>query len=86
MLPQAIEDNVQKGTITYSLTQSVGGVSTTTTHTKQFNFHGKGLVNWEMNKNITYTLTINPHTNKILFAPAVSDWGTATGDAQITVE
>ena len=73
VLPQAI-NNVQKGTITYSLTQSVGGVSTTTTHTKPFNFYGKGLDNWEMNKNITYTLTITPHTNKILFAPAVTDW------------
>lgn len=83
VLPQAIENNVQKGTITYSLTQSVGGVSTTTNHNKPFNFHGKGLDNWEMNKNITYTLTIVPHTNKILFAPAVSDWETATGGAQI---
>lgn len=83
VLPQAIEDNVQKGTIIYSLTQSVGGVTTTKTHTKQFNFSGKGLDNWEMNKNITYTLTIVPHTNKILFAPAVTDWVTATGGAQI---
>lgn len=83
VLPQAIVNNVQKGTITYSLTQSVGGVSTTTNHTKPFNFHGKGLENWEMNKNITYTLTIVPHTNKILFAPAVTDWATATGGAQI---
>lgn len=83
VLPQAIEDNVQKGTIIYSLTQTVGGVSTTTDHTKPFNFHGKGLENWEMNKNITYTLTIVPHTNKILFAPAVSDWVTVTGGAQI---
>ena len=83
VLPQAIVNNVQKGTITYSLTQSVGGVSTTTNHTKPFNFHGKGLDNWEMNKNITYTLTIVPHTNKILFAPAVTDWATATGGAQI---
>ena len=83
VLPQAIVNDVQKGTITYSLTQSVGGVSTTTNHTKPFNFHGKGLENWEMNKNITYTLTIVPHTNKILFAPAVTDWATATGGAQI---
>ena len=83
VLPQAIVNDGQKGTITYSLTQSVGGVSTTKTHTKQFNFYGKGLDNWEMNKNITYTLTIVPHTNKILFAPAVTDWVTATGGAQI---
>ena len=84
VLPQTIEDNVQKGTITYSLTQSVGGVSTTTNHTKSFNFYGKLLDDWEMNKNITYTLTIVPHTNKILFAPAVTDWATdATGGAQI---
>ncbi len=74
VLPQTIVNNGQKGTITYSLTQSVGGVSTTTTHTKPFNFYGKGLDNWEMNKNITYTLTITPKTNKILFAPAVTDW------------
>lgn len=83
VLPQTIEDNVQKGTITYSLTQSVGGVSTTTNHTKSFNFYGKLLDNWEMNKNITYTLTIVPQTNKILFAPAVSDWVNETGGAQI---
>lgn len=83
VLPQTIEDNVQKGTITYSLTQSVGGVTTTTDHTKSFNFYGKLLDNWEMNKNITYTLTIVPHTNKILFAPAVTDWATATGGALI---
>ena len=74
VLPQAIEDNVQKGTITYSLTQSVGGVTTTTNHTKSFNFYGKLLDNWEMNKNITYTLTITPKTNTILFAPAVTEW------------
>lgn len=85
VLPQTIVNNGQKGTITYSLTQSVGGVTTTTTHTKSFNFYGQGLDNWEMNKNITYTLTIVPHTNKILFAPAVSDWETATGGGQITV-
>ena len=83
VLPQAIVNDGQKGTITYSLTQTVGGVSTTTNHTKPFNFYGKGLDNWEMNKNITYTLTIVPQTNKILFAPAVSDWATATGGAQI---
>lgn len=86
VLPQTIEDNVQKGTITYSLTQTVGGVSTTTPHTKSFNFYGKLLDNWEMNKNITYTLTIVPHTNKILFAPAVTDWATATGGGQIAVD
>ena len=79
VLPQTIVDNGQKGTITYSLTQSVGGVSTTTTHTKTFNFYGKGLDNWEMNKNITYTLTITPRTNKILFAPAVTDWTDNSG-------
>ena len=83
VLPQAIEDNVQKCTIIYSLTQSVGGVTTTTDHTKSFNFYGKGLKNWEMNKNITYTLTITPKTNTILFAPAVSDWETATDGALI---
>ena len=83
VLPQAIVNDVQKGTIIYSLTQSVGGVSTTTDHIKSFNFYGKLLDNWEMNKNITYTLTIVPHTNKILFAPAVTDWVTATGGAQI---
>lgn len=84
VLPQAIEDNVQKCTITYSLTQSVGGVSTTTNHTKKFNFYGKGLEYWEMNKNITYTLTITPKTNKILFAPAVTDW--TDNDGSIVVQ
>ena len=86
VLPQAIVNNGQKCTITYSLTQSVvGGVSTTTTHTKSFYFYGKGLENWEMNKNITYTLTITPRTNKILFAPAVTDW-TNDGSGSIVVQ
>lgn len=84
VLPQEMEDGVQTCAITYSLTQKAGGISTTNTYTKTFDFYDSTLKTWEMNKNITYTLTIVPHTNKILFAPAVSEWVDA--DGSITVQ
>lgn len=34
---------------------------------------------WQMNKNITYTLSFNPVGEMILFAPAVEEWVTASG-------
>ena len=37
------------------------------------------LANWQMNKNITYTLKFNPVGEMILFAPAVEDWLSASG-------
>lgn len=76
VLPQALEAGKQKFTIVYDLTQSVDGVTTTKEETKTCDFYvpTAPLKNWEMNKNITYTLTIQPQANVILFAPAVENW------------
>lgn len=37
------------------------------------------LEHWQMNKDITYTLSFNPKGEMILFAPAVKEWEPATG-------
>lgn len=37
------------------------------------------LQHWQMNKDITYTLSFNPKGEMILFAPAVKEWDPATG-------
>lgn len=76
VLPQALEADKQKFTIVYDLTQKVDGVTTTKEVTKTCYFYADAapLKNWEMNKNITYTLTIQPQANVILFAPAVENW------------
>lgn len=35
---------------------------------------------WQMNKKITYTVTVNPEGAEIYFDPAVADWGEASGE------
>lgn len=41
------------------------------------------LEHWQMNKDITYTLSFNPKGEMILFAPAVQEWVTATGGVTV---
>lgn len=35
---------------------------------------------WQMNKKITYTVTVDPEGAEIYFDPAVADWGEASGE------
>lgn len=35
---------------------------------------------WQMNKKITYTVTVDPEGAQIYFDPAVADWGAASGE------
>lgn len=35
---------------------------------------------WQMNKKITYTVTVDPEGSQIYFDPAVADWGEASGE------
>lgn len=41
---------------------------------------------WQMNKKITYTVTVNPEGAEIYFDPAVADWGEASGERTYSPE
>ena len=48
-------------------------------YAEEFDLYNSTFAYWQMNKNITYTLSFNPTGEMILFAPAVEEWGTASG-------
>ena len=80
VMPQALQNAVVL-TITYTVSAKHDGVTYSTetiTVTKQLN-QVTGLADWEMNKNITYTVKIDPVAEKITFDPAVVDWVAQSG-------
>ena len=84
VLPQILADDVTVKVV-YTVTQKQDG---TTISVKQYNpdaikLNTMGLTSWEMNKNITYTISITAKSNQIFFDPAVEDWAPATGATTI---
>lgn len=81
ILPQALVANQQSITIDYSVkTTAPGSQSATTDYTKTVHFvNYHSVTAWEMGKNITYTIQIDPEGDVIHFAPAVVDWVNING-------
>ncbi len=92
VLPQTLEAAQQIVTVDYDivqyqmidtdgdpLTPSVKTFVSQKNYTTPKNLSDGALNHWQMNKNITYTLSFNPIGEMILFAPAVEAWGTASG-------
>lgn len=84
VLPQTLTDNVTLS-VKYTVTQKSDGdfVSVRTYTPDPIKVNTMGLTKWEMNKNITYTITISVANNQILFAPAVAEWEAASGNVAI---
>ena len=82
ILPQALAVGAQSITIEYSITTTApGGQSATVLQepvTKEF-VEFPAVPAWEMGKNITYTIDIDPAGDEIHFAPAVVDWENVDG-------
>lgn len=84
VLPQVLSDDVTLS-VKYTVTQKSDGafVSKKTYTPDPIKVNTMGLAKWEMNKNITYTITISVANNQILFAPAVAEWEAASGNVAI---
>lgn len=87
VLPQELEDEVTVS-VTYTVTQKHNG---TTIGVKQYTpdpikVNDMGLDSWEMNKNITYTISISAKRNQIFFAPAVENWTDDADGNGITIQ
>lgn len=80
VLPQTLETGKQTITVDYTVIQKQGTTEISRKHYEPVtvDLNTLGLAKWEMNKNITYTISISKESAQILFAPAVEDW---TGDA-----
>ena len=86
VLPQTLVAGKQTVTVSYTIDQirkSDSTVISSKDYTPTLNLYSNTLEHWKMNKNITYTLSFNPKGEMILFAPAVEDWGTATGSVVV---
>lgn len=86
VLPQTLTDDVTVS-VTYTVTQKQNG---TPISVKQYTpaaikLNTMGLESWEMNKNITYTISISAQSNQILFAPAVENWENVA-DVEVTIQ
>ena len=76
VLPQTLEDGKQTITVDYTVIQKQ---NTTEISRKNYDpvtvdLNTLGLTSWEMNKNITYTISISKESAQILFAPSVEEW------------
>jgi len=81
ILPQSLYTDQQQITIVYQITTTEpdgdvveGSDITRTVHFKNY----PSVAAWEMGKNITYTIEIDPAGDIIHFAPAVVDWEAAS--------
>ena len=80
VLPQTFVAGKQTIAVDYTVTQyqTIAGVKTkvgTKNYTPApFDLEGLTLDSWEMNKNITYTISLSSIGTQILFAPAVEEW------------
>lgn len=86
VMPQAFIDGAQTLTIVYEVTTTTpGGHTGTKEHTTTIDFYDftNDVKAWEMGKNITYTLQVDPEGNVIQFAPAVVDWVSIDGTIDI---
>ena len=84
VLPQTLVTGDQKITVDYTVTQyqTIGGTKTKISeqnYTPTLDLYSAVLPHWEMNKNITYTISLSSIGTQILFAPAVEEWEAASG-------
>ncbi len=81
ILPQTLEADNQKVKVYYNVkvTKQDDTEVDNDDYEEEFDLYTDALKHWQMNKIITYTLSFNPVGEMILFAPAVEDWGTASG-------
>ncbi|MBR5131612.1 MAG: fimbrillin family protein [Alistipes sp.] len=84
VLPQILADDVTVEVV-YTVTQKQDGtiISVKEYTPAAIKLNTMGLTSWEMNKNITYTISIIAKSNQIFFDPAVEEWATATGATTI---
>ena len=86
VLPQDLVDGVQKIQVVYDIeTTAPGGQTGVTSYTaiKDLTLASTSVTAWEMGKNITYTIEIDPAGDEIHFAPAVVDWENVNGVVSI---
>lgn len=90
MLPQILEDNTQKITISYTVeTDYLGNPTqpnTTETYSETFDLKKvTAITQWAMNKNITYNISIDPSEtlNPIEFTVNEEEWGVGSGSEDI---
>ena len=86
VMPQTLATGGQTVTVVYTVDQ-IRKLDSAVISSKDYNptldLYSTTLEHWQMNKDITYTLSFNPKGEMILFAPAVEDWGTATGSVVV---
>lgn len=82
VMPQQLIDNQQKITINYTIvTTAPNGQVGTKSDEKVVYFNNYTTVdNWELGKNIIYTIVIDPKGDEIHFAPKVIDWEDVNGE------
>ena len=92
VLPQTLTAGDQEITVNYTVTQyqtiTIAGTPTKTkiseqTYEPTLDLRSDLLPSWQMNKNITYTISLSSIGTQILFAPAVEDWVDADGSVTI---
>lgn len=88
VLPQTFTVGEQSFTVNYTVENKVGETgtwSTPTEFTKTIGFTERAVMvsAWEMGKNITYTILIDPKGDVITFDPAVADWEEINGTLDI---
>lgn len=88
VLPQTFGNKKQSVTISYQIINNTPGAADQGTpqpreKTLYFYDYSKMVSAWEMGKNITYNIIIDPQGDIINFDPAVSDWETVSGTLDI---
>lgn len=86
VMPQTLVAGDQTVTVVYTVDQirkSDSAVISSKDYDPTLDLYSTTLQHWQMNKDITYTLSFNPKGEMILFAPAVQEWGTATGGVTV---
>ena len=88
VLPQTLVATKQKITVNYTVTQyqTISGIKTKIseqTYEPTLDLRSDLLSSWQMNKNITYTISLSSIGTQILFAPAVEEWVDADGSVTI---
>lgn len=86
VMPQTLVAGDQTVTVVYTVDQirkSNSAVISSKDYNPTLDLYSPTLEHWQMNKDITYTLSFNPKGEMILFAPAVQEWKTATGGVTV---
>ncbi len=85
ILPQLLVDNQQKITVNYTVVTTLPtGEDGSKSHSATVYFNSlPSIDNWELGKNIIYTIEIDPFGDEIHFAPKVVDWEDANGMVSI---